>query len=1076
LNVPQVLAGRYAIEREIGRGGMAVVYLARDLRHIRDVAVKVFQRESDGPDEASHRFLQEIQIAARLSHPNILPLHDSGEADGILYYVMPFVPGETLRQRLEREGALPVPDALAIATEIAGALAYAHSHGVIHRDIKPENILFIAGHAVVADFGIARAISAGGWDEWKLAGPAGTPTYMSPEQARGGSRVDGRSDLYSLGCVLYEMLTGEPPFRGRTPEEVVVQHLEAEPLPVHSRRPTLTPELQAAVGQALAKHPADRYQTAQQMADALGRLEHGDAAGRPDSGGSLRLGPATRRETPPAPEPATSWVRRWAAPAFAAAGIAFAIFWTSRFWPGAGLDPSLHLVAPFVHRAGVPMALNGDQCSRLVHEALTRWQDVRLADPRWTTDQIDRLGHDPTLDDLFAISRRVRAGRLISGEVWSWGDSVRVRGALYDVRRGREAIRQLTVTVAGDLTDAEQKFAELADSLLLPQATEPLAQGGVFGTRLLTAWQAYDSGHAALARWDLDEATRHFRSALALDPRYGLAHLWLAQTLNWQGEDADAWRDEAKAGLEGQPPLGSRDKAWGTALLALAEGRYQDACGQYDAMVKRDTVDFQGWYGRGECRRLDRAVVRDAASPSGWRYRASYHAAIGDFERALTLIPSTHRAYRGAAFGRLTRLFYAEANMIRLGYAGADSQPVGSFPALAGDTIAFIPYPMADLVQQKGPSFPASIPAAVKHNRERLSRVASAWARAFPSSSTALEAYGRSLELEGRLAGNDTTAPWALTAYRHARTAREDSTGRLQAGVGEVRVLVKLGRYPEARALADTLLLVSDARLSGNANMLAGLAALTGRPFLAAELVRRAATDTRFFTTDGREVQLPLSVRENALGYLALAAFQAPVDSLRVADHRLLNQVDNLIARPARAEAVNAVFAQPRALAYPVLGATMAYQGKIGGSMLLGLQDDLVRGDTANVRRRLAARSTPQHPMLYSEIALDQLLRENQILLQIGDTLGARTGLERTLDALPASGLGMLGEPPQESIPQAAAVPLLLALSADLAADRGDRVTARRLAAGALALIDEASLPLRPVVDRLHTIALTTPQ
>ena len=206
---------------------MAVVYLARDLRHLREVAIKLFPVESEEPTEGSQRFLQEIQIAARLAHPNILPLHDSGEADGFLYYVMPYVPGETLRKRLDREGALPVPDALRIARDVADALAYAHSHGVIHRDIKPENILFISDHAVVADFGIARAISAGALEEWKIAGPVGTPAYMSPEQARSESRVDGRSDIYSLGCVLYEMLTGDPPFRGSTPEEVVVQHLEA---------------------------------------------------------------------------------------------------------------------------------------------------------------------------------------------------------------------------------------------------------------------------------------------------------------------------------------------------------------------------------------------------------------------------------------------------------------------------------------------------------------------------------------------------------------------------------------------------------------------------------------------------------------------------------------------------------------------------------------------------------------------------------------------------------------------------------------------------------------------------------
>jgi serine/threonine-protein kinase len=270
---------------------MAVVYLARDQRHGRDVAVKIFRSDTAPPDGAG-RFLSEIQIAARLSHPNILPLYDSGEAEGLLYYVMPYVPGETLRQRLEREGALPVADALAIAAQVASALTHAHSHGVIHRDIKPENILFQAGQAVVADFGIARAISAGGWEEKHLVGgPVGTPTYMSPEQAQGGSRVDGRSDVYSLGCVLYEMLAGAPPFRGTTPEEIAVQHQEATPPPVHIVRPTLSASMQQVVARALEKHPADRYQTAQQLADARRWFDGGGSAAAPQSGGAGPAGP-----------------------------------------------------------------------------------------------------------------------------------------------------------------------------------------------------------------------------------------------------------------------------------------------------------------------------------------------------------------------------------------------------------------------------------------------------------------------------------------------------------------------------------------------------------------------------------------------------------------------------------------------------------------------------------------------------------------------------------------------------------------------------------------------------------------
>jgi eukaryotic-like serine/threonine-protein kinase len=207
-HLQQALASHYRIERELGRGGMATVFLAHDLKHNRPVALKVM-REEIAITLGADRFLREIEIAARLQHPHILPLFDSGEVDGGLYYVMPFVEGETLRGRLQRERQLPVEDACAIARQIAGALAYAHSQGVIHRDIKPENILLSAGVAVVADFGIAKAISAASAEPGDTsAGMAiGTPAYMSPEQA-GGEQVDGRSDLYALGCLLYEMLAG----------------------------------------------------------------------------------------------------------------------------------------------------------------------------------------------------------------------------------------------------------------------------------------------------------------------------------------------------------------------------------------------------------------------------------------------------------------------------------------------------------------------------------------------------------------------------------------------------------------------------------------------------------------------------------------------------------------------------------------------------------------------------------------------------------------------------------------------------------------------------------------------------
>ena len=259
------LAARYRLERKLGQGGMAVVYLAHDLKHDRAVALKVLR-----PDLAAEvgpaRFLREIQIAARLHHPHILPLYDSDQVDDLVYYAMPYIEGETLRDRLAREHQLPIPDALQIAREVADALQYAHLSHVMHRDIKPANILLDGGHALVADFGIARAVGGG---ELLTQQIIGTPSYMSPEQVDGSEYLDTRTDIYSLGCVLFEMLVGEPPFRGTTVTAVIANRLIA-PNPSPRMFRELVPEsVDAAVRQAIAILPADRFSTAAQFAAAL---------------------------------------------------------------------------------------------------------------------------------------------------------------------------------------------------------------------------------------------------------------------------------------------------------------------------------------------------------------------------------------------------------------------------------------------------------------------------------------------------------------------------------------------------------------------------------------------------------------------------------------------------------------------------------------------------------------------------------------------------------------------------------------------------------------------------------------
>ncbi len=271
-HLTQALSAHYRIERELGAGGMATVYLAHDLKHDRPVALKVLRPEL-AAILGGERFLKEIRLTANLQHPHILGLHDSGEADGVVYYVMPFVEGESLRDRLTREKQLPIDDAVRIAIEVSSALDYAHRHGVVHRDIKPENILLHDGAALVADFGIALAVSqvGGGTRLTETGMSLGTPHYMAPEQAMGEREITARADVYALGCVLYEMLTGEPPFTGATAQAIVARVLTEEPRSLALQRHTVPPQVEDAVLTALEKLPADRFASAAQFSQALGR-------------------------------------------------------------------------------------------------------------------------------------------------------------------------------------------------------------------------------------------------------------------------------------------------------------------------------------------------------------------------------------------------------------------------------------------------------------------------------------------------------------------------------------------------------------------------------------------------------------------------------------------------------------------------------------------------------------------------------------------------------------------------------------------------------------------------------------
>jgi serine/threonine protein kinase/tetratricopeptide (TPR) repeat protein len=1036
------LEGRYVIEREIGSGGTSVVFRARDLRHQRLVAIKVLRPElarSLGTD----RFLREIRIAASLTHPHILPVHDSGgAADDLLYYVMPYVEGESLRSRLIREGALPMDDALRIARETADALSYAHSRGVVHRDIKPGNILLIGGHAVVADFGIATATGIG-MDDDTLTSPGliiGTPAYMSPEQARGELVVDGRSDLYSLGCVLYEMLTGEPPFTGPSAHAVLARHSQDIPEPVRSRRASVPVEVEAAVDRLLEKLPVDRYSTAAQFVAAL---------------------PADSTEqTEPRRRPSVSL--RWSGVAVVMALIAAVV--VARQPPKEALDDSLYVVLPFRHRgeSAAPL-LKGDQCESLLHDALSRWRDVSVVDPLWVSDARARTGDRPlTLETGLAMARVRGAGAMVTGEVWQVGDSVYVRGVLYDVGDNGEAVRQHTVAIAPDLSDANQQFRALAGALLVGGGA---VESGSATTYSLSAWKAYERGREALLRWDLPLARSHLAEAVRLDPTYGEANLALATTMSWAGEPAGEWRSYATAAA-GRDAVGPGDRARALALLTLAQERYQEACDAYRALVRADSLDFGAWFGLGECLSRDKAVLKDRSSPSGWRFRTSYAEAAGAYRHAVESYPSVHQAVGAFGLARLRAVAFVEPHRFRAGFAlPPDSQPFGAFASLLHDTLAFVPYPLAEALAGRGPASPTTTEAAVARNRQLLRGVTAAWLKAFPDSPQALELHAFSLEVAGEIREGPAFSS-AMGAILAARRRVRDAGTAFRLATVETRLRLKLGQFTDARRLVDSLLRSGAHGDPNSAAVLASLAALSGRPNLSAGYLAKA--EASFEDEQGAPIEVPPGLGEAARRFMAFAAVGAPAESL-AASERHTRALASSYVEPARRDAVErAVTEEAEVLAYAGSRLGASPPPRDGRHHLLAVIASAVGGDSAGVRAQLARLRDDRRTAAPGSAALDGTLVESWIALQLGDTAGATASLDMALQAMPTYRTDLLHQPAQ-----AAGLPRAMALRADIAASQGDSALAARWAGPVVTLWSGAEPALSTTVARMRSLAGT---
>jgi hypothetical protein len=1032
--------GRYTLKREIGRGGAATVYLARDERHERFVAIKVLHAELSHAIGAQ-RFLREIKLTASLQHPHILPIHDSGESDDQLYYVMPYVEGDSLRQRLTADNRLSIEEAVRIGREVAGALAYAHERGIVHRDIKPENILFSGGHAVVADFGIARAIDRASEKITQQGTITGTPAYMSPEQARDRA-FDGRSDVYSLACVLYEAMAGAPPFPGDTPMQQLQARLNKTPPRLSEYRHDVPPPVEAVIAKALATSPDDRYTDARAFSAALST-----AIG--NSGETLTARRRLSRGT---------WM--WAA------GLALAALGVTSLLPpvrdridrlAVRVDTAQLAVVPFQYVGARAPDAAAEPAAVGLYDALRRWDGLKLASDASVQEALQRRGNRVTLiDDVTRVARSVRAGRVLWGRVVAQHDSIVVRAALYDALTG-ESLREVTEALpaaggAAALRGLDYR-AIVADLLRTPKA-RAISTRADRGTSSYAAWRAFERGATALARWDVDAAIPALDSAVAADAAYPQANLWLAQAKAWRHKPAQEWTPTWIAADKGRASLDAREQALSAALGALARDDYPAACRSYAALRDRDTLDAMAWLGLAMCQAYDPVVVRAPTSPSGWAFRGSHEAAWRATTRALELAPEAFAALPSDFLSRIARI---EDNSSRLGTAGSDL--FGAMVALKADTIAYVPLPLAAF--RSSPT-PATADAALRFNRDRMLALLELLTQRMPANPDAFEAMMDLLEAREEIIGTPNGRFSALSALERARALSTDPEQRLRLAAADVRLHLKLGDFGRATATADSVLSAETAAATPHASQLAALAAFAGRTGRASQYL--GASEFQLSSEAVPAVKQPLAA------LLMRAALGVCDDSVRTLPQTIVRTLTSYVEPAERQHATSRLLGRPLSLAVPCLGPEATLMVQEPTSVVLRMQQLAARGDRTGVRRMLDSLDASRRGMRPGAITLDAIVEEAWLAEFSGDAPRAAARLDVALTALPTLSTFIVTEPAM-----AASVGRAMAYRAELASRLGDPSAAALWASRVLTVWGHADASLEPTLARMRRLAARQP-
>lgn len=970
LTPPFVLLDRYDVSAEIGRGGHAIVYRAHDRVFDRPVAIKLLRDDVLSPDVLA-RFRQEIQLTARLEHAHILHVYDTGTFEGLPYVVMELASGQTLAERLTREGQLPIADALQITRDVGLALAHAHARRIVHRDVKPENILLGAGGAMLADFGVARVTADQAVQRLTSTGMAvGTLQYMSPEQLCAEPIVDERSDQYALACVLYEMLAGVRPHTSASLEGLRMLRLTAQHAPVSAHRPSVPPEVEEALQVAMAVAPADRYRSVEAFLAAFGAVQTGDMPVPPALGGTAsRSTRPSQRGVMTSTPAATRWrgMRRLGVALGMAGAFSAAILWqSSRSEVGNEAAPSAldagTLTVALTAAASKTDSLESAFRKRVTAE-LSAWPDLRMTEGN---------------GDVRLI---LRAQRL--------SDSVQLRidvsapDAGTSSQRNSVHHRVVRMTTAAVSSEWNALIPSMVREALTGRPLDQTPGLDDMPGRSLAVLKSYGDGFAHLRAGALDSATVAFRAARSAEPAFTLAFFWAAQSAAWATpRERSSWLADAEETAR-RADLHGIDSLLATGLVHLAHSAFPEACHAYGLATTRDPRSFVAWYGLGSCAQLDDAVVPEAGRA---RFRSSVWGARRAYREALERVPTAELL--GALFAPILRSMHAGGAETRVGEEPSSGSRFYALPALIADTFAFFPIDSIRFVQGGAGTVPTTWDAAVRRGRTLVREYTGRWIQRFPDSPIAWYHRAVALELSGAITRRDE--PSAEAALDTVERGATSPLLQDRARVARIRLALRRGALDTAVMLARSVPFDTSASGGGmpaRRRILAPLAAFAGD--------RNRLLETIEVSDPSRPMPVRAPLRE-----VKTAALLGDCARLRTGFDAL--EAALVVAYPRaelRAER-QAILVPVLRIAVPCLGAKPLLEFTPSSAQLDSVHVALAVNEKPAALRQLAKLRARRSGAVTASVSWDYLFAESWALLAAGDSLAAVRQIVAGLDGL----------------------------------------------------------------------------